>query len=442
MANLVVRVVVLLIIIVFLLFLLKPKVSVWMNNRGHDVFSQGDYPKALEYFKTALRLTPGYIEAHFNLATLYESMKNEDAAILEYEQVVGFDKKYFQAYRALVEIYIGRSKFEKAFQLAEEADHRIQSAASAALLRNVSQRYAAESARQGAEALSDRREVVGAGLLDKAIALDPQQVLSYYAYAIHYFKKGDHLRTEKYARMVIAVDPKNWTAYQLLGDVAFGKQEFAAAAGYYKQVLNLSQGGAEVYNKIGLSFMNLERLEQARRYLSKAVALQPENILFRYNLASVCRDGQYFDEAVRFYQQILALQPDYPNVHNDLADIYLFQGKVGLAAEESAAEIASSSRLLEKNPGDIDVLNNLAYAYVRSGDAGKGRAIIESVIATAPEFRQAYLTLGAACKKLADFTCAEDAFNKARRLSKETNFIDRELKNLYEGSGKIESITE
>ncbi len=424
------KIVVLFIALAFVVVLQTPKISTWFNNQGNDAYEQQHYDKALSYLTTALRLSPDSVEAHFNLAALHEAMKKEDAAISEYEKVIRLDKKYFQAYRALVEIKAARNNFEEAMSFADKAQDRIHSVDTQALVKNISDRYAAESARKGAEAMSDGKVMQGTTLLNKAIELNPELTLPYQAFAIYYFKKGDQAKTGTYAKKVIALDPKNWLAYQLLGDISFSQQEFVSAVGYYKQVLDLDQSEANVYNNLGISLMNLERLEQARRYLSKAIALQPDNILFRYNLASVCRDGQHFDEAIKFYRHILAMQPDYPNVHNDLADIYLHQGQVELAAKESAAEIKSSSRRLEKDPGDIEALNDLAYAYVRSGDPAKGKTIVEKVIATAPGYREAYLTLGAACKKQEDIDCARQAFTKARDLSKETNFIDRELMSL------------
>ncbi len=437
MLNIIGKIAVFFMALAFFVVIQTPKISTWFNDQANDAYEQRLYDKALSYLTMALRLSPDSVEAHYNLAALYEVTQKEDLAVAEYEKVIRLDKKYFQAYRALVEIKTARNNFEEAMSLADKAQDRIHNASTEALLKEISQRYAAESARKGAEAISDGKVMQGTAFLNKAIELNPGLSLPYQAFAIYYFKKGDQDKTVSYARKVIALDPKNWMAYQLLGDISFSQQEFVSAVGYYKQVLGLNQSEASVYNNLGISLMNLERLEQARRYLSKAVALKPDDILFRYNLASVCRDGQHFDEAIGFYRQILARQPDYPNVHNDLADIYLYRRQRALAAEESAAEIRNCTSRLEKNPSDVETLNDLAYAYVRAGEVVKGRALIERVIHMAPAYRQAYLTLGAACKELKDFDCARKAFNDARSLSKETNFIDRELTELPASAPKL-----
>ena len=436
MLNMVARISVLLIILGAVVVIQTLKISIWFNNQGVGAYEQHDYEKALGSFEMALRFSPGSVDTHYNLAALYEAMRKEGEAVAEYEKVIRLDKQYLQEYSALVEIKAARNNFEEAMDLANKAQDRIHTSATEELLKNISERYAAESARKGAEAISDGKVAQGTAFLNKAIELNPELLLPYQAFAIYYFKKGDQAKTLMYARKVVTLDPKNWMAYQLLGDIYFNQQAFAEAVGFYEQVLDFNQSEANVYNNLGISLMNLERLEPARRYLSKAVDLKPDDILFRYNLASVCRDGQHFDEAIRIYRQVLARQPDYPNVHNDLDDIYLHQGKIELAAEESAAEIKISLRHLEKNAGDVEVLNDLAYAYVRAGDVAKGRTLIERVITRAPTYRQAYLTLGAACKELKDIDCARQAFIHARNLSKETNFIDRELMSLRESAGK------
>ena len=434
MMKLIVKTVVLCIALVFIVVLGIPRLAVCLNNAGSAAYEQGRYDDALGYFKTALRLAPGSVDTFFNLAVLHEAMKKEDAAVAAYEQAIRLDSQYTPAYRALVEINAVRNNFEEALRIAAQADDRIHSVETDEMKQDVTVRYAAECARIGIDALSAGKKDEGIGFLNKAIALNPGFVLPHEALAYFYFKMGDHRQAETSARMVIKLDPRNLNACQLLADIFMGRQDFVTAVGYYKQALELNKKDASLYNNLGLALMNLERLEEARHYLSKAVMLVPKDVHFRYNLASVCRDGQHFDEAVGFYRQVLAMKPDYPNVHNDLADIYLHRGQDDLAAEESAIEIKNSSKRLEKNPDDIEALNNLAYAYARSGDAARGRTIIEGVIARASTYRQAYLTLAEVCKKLEDIGCAQQAFNQAKTLSKETNFIDRELMKLLEKS--------
>lgn len=52
----------------------EPDNAMLLNNKGYFLFLKGRYPDAVEYFKSALRLQPGYGTASVNLADCYKAM--------------------------------------------------------------------------------------------------------------------------------------------------------------------------------------------------------------------------------------------------------------------------------------------------------------------------------------------------------------------------------
>jgi predicted Zn-dependent protease len=55
--------------------------AVHAYNQGVDAMSQGAYPEALKHFQEAVRLDSGMLQAHNNLATVYEKMAQPENAI-------------------------------------------------------------------------------------------------------------------------------------------------------------------------------------------------------------------------------------------------------------------------------------------------------------------------------------------------------------------------
>lgn len=55
------------------------------NDLGLDYGRQGKHREAVKAFKEAILLKPDYAEAHYNLAITYLILKDEKAALREYE---------------------------------------------------------------------------------------------------------------------------------------------------------------------------------------------------------------------------------------------------------------------------------------------------------------------------------------------------------------------
>ena len=83
---------------------------------------------------------------------------------------------------------------------------------------------------------------------------------------------------------------------------------------------------AEELFKQGNEFSRHEKWKEAIETYRKAVALKPQYVEARYNLANALLAEQRLDDAQREYGEILRLRPDFPGVHRNLAGLYESQG--------------------------------------------------------------------------------------------------------------------
>jgi serine/threonine protein kinase/Tfp pilus assembly protein PilF len=113
--------------------------------------------------------------------------------------------------------------------------------------------------------------------------------------------------------------------------------------------------------------------EDAARFLSVAVALQPENAGALLNLGNVLREQGRHEEAIICYRQAIERKADYADAYNSLGVALHDQGKLDDA-------IAAFRRASELSPGYAPYSNNLAHTLSRKGQLDEAMAVYRALI--------------------------------------------------------------
>jgi arylsulfatase A-like enzyme/Flp pilus assembly protein TadD len=128
---------------------------------------------------------------------------------------------------------------------------------------------------------------------------------------------------------------------------------------------------ADSWNMLGEAYLNTGELENARRALEAALALDERDYLVHRNLGDVefasftrSRDQEAYARALACYERALELNPRDPSSHNALGFSYLQGGRPGEA-------IPYLKKALELYPGYDSALYNLGSAYFGAGDYTK-----------------------------------------------------------------------
>ncbi|MCX5705895.1 MAG: tetratricopeptide repeat protein [Candidatus Omnitrophica bacterium] len=408
-----------------------PKMAIYLHNRGADCYNSGRYDEAVKYFKQSLRLNPKSVVTHFNLGNAYMEIKRENEAVAEYKIAIEMDPYAADAYRALSSFYADRALFDEAIATLKKVRSISPSDKSSDNLFNqIVLEYAHSCLDKGIESHLAGNKVEAYRLVNKAIELQPKFFYSYYILAAFNYSQGDYALAQKELNTAVGLNDEFWPAHKLLGDIYFTSGQFALAHGQYMKVVAANDKDANLYHNLGLALMNLERYSEALPYLRKAVEITGQDADMQYSLASVYRDSGRPQEAIREYEKLLALRSDYPNVHNDLGDIYHNLRRDTDADSEFNKEIANCKAKLAGNPKDAITLNDYAYALNGVGESDKAREIIEKVIALNPGYRQAQLTLAKIYEKTGRQDLAIWALKKARTLSTQGQFIDKNIESI------------
>ena len=410
---------------------MRTKLPVFFYNQGRGYYDRGLYDAAIVSFKKSLKINPRIAIVHCSMADAYMEKKMQDEAIEEYKKTIQLNPNYIYAYRALSHIYWTRQMYEEALdqlkqaEILNPANQEIKE-----LQEEISSEYMADCLNKGIDSFLAGDRFKADALLDKVLEIKPDSAFANYTLAYFYFAEKKYEETERLLDKVIQIDSQFWPAYKLLGDIYFEKGIYEKAVSEYKTALTLNYNNPNLHNELGLALVQMERYEEAIMHLQEALKLDPNNLNIRYSLASTFRDKGMFEEAISEHKKITENQKDYPNLYNDLGDIYSQQGKIQEALEAYQNEISYDRRRISLNPDDPVALNNLAYALTGIGEYNQAKEIVEKILILQPNYRQAYLTLAKIYEKLGNSKEALVALAKAKSISIQANFINRDIARL------------
>ncbi len=89
--------------------------------QGNNFFNNSQFDSALIYYKHALRLSPGFKEAHYNIALIYSSQSDFSKAILTLEECLKSNPNYGDGLQLMGNCYYGQKRNDEALQYYERA---------------------------------------------------------------------------------------------------------------------------------------------------------------------------------------------------------------------------------------------------------------------------------------------------------------------------------
>ena len=134
----------------------------------------------------------------------------------------------------------------------------------------------------------------------------------------------------------------------------------------YRQILAAAPENADAWNMLGLVAQAKSLHEQAIECFEQAIKYAPQHFPLYFNMAVSLGALNKNAEAIAAYQKTLELQPNLPEAHTALGNIYWASGKIEKAqkffmqALEVAADYLPARVNLAEMLDDIDTLEQLA----------------------------------------------------------------------------------
>jgi len=273
---------------------------IW-NYRGAAYIGKQDLARARDSFSQALKLNPAFFPAAANLAQLDLQDKQPAAARQRFESVLKADPKHLNAMLALADLAL-REKDEKTF----------------------------------------------VSWLEKAAAAHPQALQPRVALARYQLSKGDRNKALATAREAVNAQPNSPVALELLGNTQLALGDTTNALGSYRKLAEKQPGQAAPLVKVATAQIAAKDFAGARKTLQDALRIQPGFLDAQLMLGGVEIQGARYDEASKLARQVqqkhpanaagFVLEGDIANARKDYP--------AALAAYERAHKLAPSSALL------------------------------------------------------------------------------------------------
>ena len=178
------------------------------------------------------------------------------------------------------------------------------------------------------------------------------------------------------AREVQKQRPKEAAGYSLEGDVHANRKEWKEAIAAYRAGLTRT-GGNDIPIKLYSVLTASGQAAEADRMASTWLKDHPEDVTLPTYLAETAQRRGDYAAAKRYYESLVALQPNNAILLNNLA---YTAGKIG---DERAVEYAEkANRLAPNQPPIMDTLGSL---LVQKGDAKRGVDLLRKASEMAPQ---------------------------------------------------------
>ncbi|MBW8523214.1 tetratricopeptide repeat protein [Chryseobacterium chendengshani] len=149
-----------------------------------------------------------------------------------------------------------------------------------------------------------------------------------------------------------------------LADKEFDKGNYEKAIFYYTESINKKEELSTAYNYRGLSYLYLEKIQEAKADLESSFNLNPSDNKIHISFARFYASTGQFPKALEFYNSSIEKKPD---------DYQLYNERAGIKAvmEMYNEAIADADFSLKHLPNDYSAYLNRGYVYLRMGNYEK-----------------------------------------------------------------------
>jgi eukaryotic-like serine/threonine-protein kinase len=237
----------------------------------------------------------------------------------------------------------------------------------------------------------------------QAVAADPAYALAHTGTALAYAELaagqgGGTVRPDEAYRLgmeavstALALNPELGEAHSVLGLLRMVHDfDWAGAEAAFKLALELSPGGADIYDHYGWLCAALERYDEALALVRRAQELDP--LTHRVDVAATLLRAGRHEEALQAALRSVEFEPEFGRGRSTLGWAYLKNGM----AEQGMTELEHAVRLV---PGNTLYLAQLGEAYGLSGRTEQAREVLRRLQELAREryvspYHMAYVYTG------------------------------------------------
>lgn len=277
--------------------------------------------------------------------------KNQDAkAIIEYKKAIKFDGAFYEAFNNLGNALFRMRRFKEAVDAFQNA-------------LKINPNLISTQSNLG-NALSESGNYEQAlKAYNKAISLNPNVASPYYERAVSLYKQqafSDSLDDINYA---IKLEPKNLSFIILKTKLLFTLEREPEALKLSESFISTNPNSSSIFHHANL-LSKVNDFNSANAHYQEVIQLNPNFPEAYYNLATNQKKQGLLGESAKNFRLAIQLKPDYLEAHNNLANVYLELGRT-----DDSIQCFNKALLLDSNNPTAN--HGLSSAYLNKGNFEK-----------------------------------------------------------------------
>lgn len=226
-----------------------------------------------------------------------------------------------------------------------------------------------------------------------------------------YYRAGDFQSCVKIYGQVLQHDPENTEALLMMGIVAYKQKNYDLSESFVKKSLERKSPLSFMAHKVlGDVFRMREMWDESIAHYKKSISLKSDSLEALNNLASIFINQGKGDEAAFYLKKVLAIKPDYHVALCNMAGIH-----------EAKGNLAEAEKLYRKS---ISVRPDYAAAYFgmgsvsqKKGNEDEALEFFNTTIEYNPQHVEALTGIGDILKDRKNYDGAMDFYTRVARLT-------------------------
>jgi tetratricopeptide (TPR) repeat protein len=342
--------------------------------QGIHYYEEGEFEKALDYFKRVVELQPSDAAAHFNLGILYGEMRQFPAALHEFNKSLELNPHNAAAQFNRGVIFMKQRRYEDAITAFEKA--RLFGGRSAPVDYNLAVCYEYAGGKRYGKGFDREKSIFH---YKEALKEEPDNAVIHFNLGMVYINSNEFELAEYELRKATEIDPDMGEGFLQIGILLLKKANYHAALESLRRARRLDAALpveaplVEAYSGLGQFLLENGDYEGARRNFVEVLRLDPSHVQAMVSLARAYRGLGDFAMTVDYFSKALFVDDTLP-LKRELAEAYALWGNE-LAHEgfyDLAAKQYENAVLLEPdNPRHYEELGKLFHFEL----GNRGRAI-------------------------------------------------------------------
>ena len=238
--------------------------------------------------------------------------------------------------------------------------------------------------------------------------------------ALACIQAGQLSQAQSLCREVLAREPRNFNAWQLLGHTALQSADYASAVQWLTTARSINPGNSPVHSNLAVALLALRRSVEALACCDQAIALTPGFPEAHNNRGNALRALGRFGEALASYDRAVSAVPQFFDAHvgrtaallalkrfsdalegcdrvlqlnSRSLDAWILRGNVLLTAKRPQEAMAAFDRALELHPESAEAHNNRGTALRDLKHPGDALAAYQCALSLRPQFAEVYCNI-------------------------------------------------